>query len=94
MPQPYASGTTVTHTPTQGAPWDGIVKGNTMECYLPVPPGPDTFKKRIYAWNESEGRWESGDPNFELYHLPGPPPTYEVKQDEHLTEAGGVQAVA
>lgn len=92
MPQPFASGTTVTHTPESGYPFDGIVKGNTIELYLPL--GDGTYVKRVGVWDDGDNRWEFGNPNFELMHLPGPPLGFHMQQGEESNVHGTCQAVA
>jgi hypothetical protein len=79
-PQPFASGTTVTHSPPGAPPWDGIVKGNTIECYLPI--GGGAYVKRIGVWDPDDARWEFGNPSWELYHVSGPPAVFAAKQGD------------
>lgn len=99
MPQPFASGTTVVHQPRDaqgnpvGAPFDGVVQGNVMRLYFPVPPGPDTYKRREAVWSDTPapGRWELAAPNQELTH--NPPGTFRLT-DGVVTTTGTAHAVA
>ncbi len=97
MSQPYGSGTSVkfSQTSPSTATFHGVVEGNAMTVYFPSEP-PGTFVQREFVWDDGTNRWESANPNFELYAPigPGAPPNYRFAQGPNTTSAGTVVAVA
>ena len=95
MAQPLGSGTAVRfgQTSPDAAVFHGVVQGNVMTVYFPA--GNGLFSKIEFVWDEDDHRWESGNPNFELYTPSGAgsPPPYEIKQLGVTTSSGVYQAV-
>lgn len=96
MAQPLASGTAVRFAQDNpdAAIFHGIVQGNVMTVYFPA--GGGQYVRREFVWDDEDHRWESGNPNFELYtpSAPGSPPPYAIRQLDHTTSSGTYQAVA